>query len=67
MTRKEFEETEIITHPVDGMNYNPNAQPDCKKCNGMGIVDSGDSWGCILELCNFCWIIESRTVAGSLD
>ena len=55
MTREEFEASEVKMHPVDGMNYKPAAQPDCKTCRGMGIVDAGELTGCILVICPDCW------------
>jgi len=55
MTREEFEKSETKIHPIDGMNYKPNAQKDCKTCNGMGICDAGYSTGCVLIICPDCW------------
>lgn len=54
MTRKEFEATKWKMHKFDGLPVNPNADPECKTCDGYGIVDDGFV-GCLLVNCPDCW------------
>lgn len=39
--------------PVDGLPYDPRANPQCQTCSGHGVVDTGD-WCCELDGCPDC-------------
>jgi hypothetical protein len=38
----------------DGLPARRDADPKCKKCNGYGILDDGDSFGPALVPCECC-------------
>jgi len=54
--RKEFERTKWVTNRVNLMFENPKADPDCKSCNGHGVIDEGHFTGSTLINCSDCWI-----------
>lgn len=58
-TRQAFERTPWVI-ARDGYPANPRAQPDCPTCMGLGVVDTGEQYGCILALCPDCWKKEQK-------
>jgi hypothetical protein len=59
MKRAEFEASKPGVDPVDMGPKMKEAEPDCKTCRGMGIVDIGGFTGCILDKCPNCWKLEA--------
>ena len=38
----------------DGLPASSLANPQCGTCRGMGVVDTGENYGCILVPCEVC-------------
>lgn len=53
--RKEFEKAEWKFDARDGLYCKLQADPDCKTCNGHGLVDVGH-YACMLDDCPDCWL-----------
>ena len=43
-----------VLDATDGLWRDPDADSDCKTCNGTGVVDDGSDYGCILIPCPDC-------------
>ena len=56
--RKLFEKT-AWKIGSDGLWLNPNADLNCKKCNGFGVLDDGGLAGAIFINCKYCWKNEN--------